>query len=308
MPHKIIIDTDIGDDIDDAMALAYALGSPEFDILGVCTVYGDVVTRARIATRLCRAWGREDIPIIVGAARPMGFHYYWQREPGQDMSQGPAVKNDPPLKDETPRAATFIAETIRANPNEVTVITLGAMSNLGMAFCQDPELANLCHVSTMGFLNHKDRHDIAQIPGWNIPYDPIAAQCVARSNVPWITTMGGPRLTHDFLSALADSTREADQVLAELIYLKETNKDGFQGSSIKELSSISACDVWALVALLDESQFGFKQGRWHINEYARCDFYAADNEPHKRPYASPSADCVMQTAQRILGKHLGVPA
>ena len=60
-PIKIVIDTDIADDIDDAVALAFALGSPEFDVLGVTVVYGDVQTRAKVARRLLDAWGRHDM-------------------------------------------------------------------------------------------------------------------------------------------------------------------------------------------------------------------------------------------------------
>src|SRR5689334_6117156 len=68
---KVIIDTDIGDDIDDAFAIALALRSPELDILGISTDYGDTAGRARILDRLLREAGRRDIPVAVGAATPV---------------------------------------------------------------------------------------------------------------------------------------------------------------------------------------------------------------------------------------------
>src|SRR5437763_702669 len=64
--EKIIIDTDIGDDIDDAFALGLALSSPEFDILGVSASFGDTPTRARMLDRMLGELGRSDIPVAQG--------------------------------------------------------------------------------------------------------------------------------------------------------------------------------------------------------------------------------------------------
>ena len=73
---QVIIDTDIGDDIGDALALAVALQSPALDIVGITTAYGDVQTRARLARRICSAAGRPDIPVMAGEPMPLGgvFH------------------------------------------------------------------------------------------------------------------------------------------------------------------------------------------------------------------------------------------
>src|SRR6476660_1942671 len=65
-PEKIIIDTDIGDDIDDAFAVALALRSPELQILGISTTFGDTETRAKLLDRLLGEVGRSDIPVAVG--------------------------------------------------------------------------------------------------------------------------------------------------------------------------------------------------------------------------------------------------
>src|ERR1700675_7861 len=64
------IDTDIGDDIDDAFALALALRSPELRILGVTTAYGDTELRARLVDRYLNAVGRRDILVAAGVATP----------------------------------------------------------------------------------------------------------------------------------------------------------------------------------------------------------------------------------------------
>ena len=64
----IIIDTDLGDDVDDAAALIMALNSPELDIVGITTVYRDTRKRVRMVKDICRLAGREDIPVIAGRA------------------------------------------------------------------------------------------------------------------------------------------------------------------------------------------------------------------------------------------------
>src|SRR5690242_21932782 len=67
-PEKIIIDTDIGDDIDDAFAVALALKSPELQILGITTEFGDTATRANLVDRMLQEAGRDDIPEIGRAS------------------------------------------------------------------------------------------------------------------------------------------------------------------------------------------------------------------------------------------------
>src|SRR5579864_9474912 len=65
-PEKIIIDTDIGDDIDDAFAVALALRSPELQILGISTTFGDTETRAKLVDRILGEAGRQNIPVAMG--------------------------------------------------------------------------------------------------------------------------------------------------------------------------------------------------------------------------------------------------
>src|SRR6478672_4775584 len=65
-PEKIIIDTDIGDDIDDAFAVALALRSPELQILGITTTFRDAGARAKLVDRMLGEVGRPDIPVAVG--------------------------------------------------------------------------------------------------------------------------------------------------------------------------------------------------------------------------------------------------
>ena len=71
MPQKIILDTDIGDDIDDAYALALILGSAELELVGVTTVFGNTPARTRQAQTILKLAGREDVPVATGCGNVM---------------------------------------------------------------------------------------------------------------------------------------------------------------------------------------------------------------------------------------------
>src|ERR1700684_4246319 len=74
-PIPVIFDTDIGDDIDDALALALALQSPELDVKGITTVFGDTQRRGQLARYLLKVFGREDIPVAVGIGNPIQYRH-----------------------------------------------------------------------------------------------------------------------------------------------------------------------------------------------------------------------------------------
>ena len=91
--QKIIIDTDIGDDIDDAFAVALALSSPEVEILGITTAWGDTQVRARIVDRLLCETGMDQIPIAAGATTESKFaidHAPWARSYWKPVTSLPA--------------------------------------------------------------------------------------------------------------------------------------------------------------------------------------------------------------------------
>jgi inosine-uridine nucleoside N-ribohydrolase len=177
------LDTDIGEDIDDILVLAFALNSPEFDVLAVTTVDGDTDARSRIARRTVAAFGQPHIPVVAGYYRAMP-------QPNAPVPPLTSVhQNDvapteahlpPPCR--TP-ADELIAEIVADHPGEVTVCTIGAMTNLGYALLKFPETArNLKGVVTNG--GNFDLQGRCTI-GWNLRYDPVAAGIVARSGVNW---------------------------------------------------------------------------------------------------------------------------
>lgn len=128
-PEKVIIDTDIGDDIDDAFAIALALRSPELEILGVSTTFGDTEARAKIVDRLLGEAGRTDIPVVVGAPTHI-TNVMNQRRYGEGGHFARASH---------PSAVDFILQQIRRYPGQITLIAIGPLMNVGALIDKDPE-------------------------------------------------------------------------------------------------------------------------------------------------------------------------
>ena len=181
--EKIIIDTDIGDDIDDAFAVGLALSSPEFEILGISSAWGDTHLRARLLSRFLKETGRSDIPVAIGIARhpPGKVDVLTQALYAQG---GPADQNDP-------NAVDFILEQIKLHPGEITLIAVGPETNLGAAIDRDAAtFRKLKRVVLMGGsvyrgygqFNYGKTH--GPDPEWNILCDIQAAQKVFGSGVP----------------------------------------------------------------------------------------------------------------------------
>jgi purine nucleosidase len=127
-PEKVIIDTDIGDDIDDAFAIALALKSPELDILGISTTFGDTEARAKIVDRLLGEAGRTDIPVLAGTPT----------HTTNVMNQLRFGEGGHFRRTSHPRAADFILEQIRRYPGQITLIAIGPLMNVGALIDKDP--------------------------------------------------------------------------------------------------------------------------------------------------------------------------
>jgi inosine-uridine nucleoside N-ribohydrolase len=137
----VLFDTDIGSDIDDAVALAYLLRQPRCELLGITTVTGDTAKRAALAEIVCRAGGREDVPIHAGLSGPLLHGPGQPQVPQYDAVKDLAHRADYP--NDSPDAVDFLRRTIRARPGEITLLAVGPMTNLGTLFAVDPEIPSL---------------------------------------------------------------------------------------------------------------------------------------------------------------------
>lgn len=176
--EKVILDTDIGSDIDDAVCLAYLLAQPACDLLGITTVSGQPVERAKIASALCQAAGK-DIPIYPGVENPLLIQ---QKQP--HVPQAAPLTRWPHQTDfPQGQAIDFLRSTIRQHPGEITLLAIGPLTNIGLLFAIDPEIPGLLKslVMMIGRFTH---HAAGYDPGeWNAVCDPHAAAIVYRAPV-----------------------------------------------------------------------------------------------------------------------------
>lgn len=137
-PIALLLDTDMGSDIDDAVCLAYLLRQPRCELVGITTVAGNTLQRAALAGAVCEAAGRDDIPIHAGAAGPLLTGRAIQPVPQYD-----AIKDKPHRKDFDTDAVDYLRRTIRQRPGEITLLAIGPMTNMALLFAIDPEIPSL---------------------------------------------------------------------------------------------------------------------------------------------------------------------
>jgi inosine-uridine nucleoside N-ribohydrolase len=182
-PQLVIIDTDIGDDVDDAFAVGLALQSPELKILGITTAWGNTPLRAKLVARLLQQTGRTDIPIAVGSEK-------YPAKGKLTFSQAKYAEQGP--HGTFPAAVEFLLGEIRQHPGEITLIAIGPETNLGEAIDRDPETFHkLKRVVLMGGSVYRGYDGFAypmskpqSQPEWNILCDIPAAQKVFTFGVP----------------------------------------------------------------------------------------------------------------------------
>jgi purine nucleosidase len=178
--EKIIIDTDIGDDVDDAFALGLALKSPEVEILGITTSFGDTETRAKLVDRMLGEAGRSDIPVAAGVATHTNNSFTQRR-----YAEGGHF-----ARRSHPDAVNFILEQIRKNPGEITLVAIGPLVNVGGLIDKDAAtFRKLKRVVIMGGSVERGYGDPYGVPTpaqpeWNIKNDVGSAQKLFASGVP----------------------------------------------------------------------------------------------------------------------------
>lgn len=152
MKTKVLLDTDIDiGDIDDALALQYLLAQPKCELLGITTVRGDTIRMARVASSICKAYSKE-VPIYPGVSNPLlprrqpPFRTEALANAYAAMGRGvDRVLSKWEHEDEFPRgeAVEFMRRTIRENPGEVILLSIGPKTNVALLFAMDPEVPAL---------------------------------------------------------------------------------------------------------------------------------------------------------------------
>lgn len=174
-PIPVLLDTDVGTDIDDAYALAQVLHSPELELLGVTTVSGDAVARARLAAKLLAVAGRNDVPVHAGLST--ATQYMKQVEWAAGFTS-PALHESGGVE--------FLRRQIEARPGEITLIAVGELTNVAALLESEPGIGT--KIKAIALMGGSIRRGYAPgskpEPEWNIKSAAKAAQVVFSSGVP----------------------------------------------------------------------------------------------------------------------------
>jgi inosine-uridine nucleoside N-ribohydrolase len=192
-PQLVWVDTDIGDDIDDAFALGLILHSPELKVLGISTAFGDTEMRARIAERFLAATGHGAIPVYAGlhtqTDNVMTQRAYGEHFPARSHGDGVAA----------------LLAAIREHPGQITLIAIGPLFNVGAAIDRDPATFHqLARVVMMGgsiergYGTASDGKPKPPEPEWNIKQDPAGAKKLLAAGVPvWMAPLDSTQIHLD---------------------------------------------------------------------------------------------------------------
>jgi inosine-uridine nucleoside N-ribohydrolase len=236
---ELILDCDPGHD--DAIALLLALASPEVRLLGVTTVAGNqTLTKTTAnAIRVLDHVGRDDIPVAAGASRPLvRDHYAAAHVHGETGLDGPDLP--PPRRDpESEHAIDWLASTLLARPQPVTLVATGPLTNLALFLARYPELQDrLERVVLMG--GAIGQGNVTPAAEFNIWADPEAAHRAFSSDLD--LTMVGLDVTHRALmtpshAAQLAGSGAAGELVADMysFYAQFHRRDyGWQGAPVHD--------------------------------------------------------------------------
>lgn len=216
--NRIIIDTDIGGDIDDLLAITMALNSPELQIEGITTVGMRSDLRAKIASALLHLYHLDHIPVAAGAQTPLSGECEREEYPnqyGEELADFPVVSEVD--------GADLMIRLVNKAPGEITIVAIGAMTNLALAIERSPEfIRNVKEIILMG------GEYSAHYREYNIVSDPEAADILFRSGIP---------LTAAGLEVCLDLTYDTDQAV-ETFLSHGTEQMSFLARLVKRWQSV----------------------------------------------------------------------
>ena len=187
MKEKILLDTDIGNDIDDTVCLAYLLCQKQCELLGITTVSGEPDIRAMLVSAMLKAAGRDDIPVYPGVAMPLLTPQ--KQATARQSSYLPKWPHE--KKFPAGEAIEFMRRTIRAHPHEITLLGVGPLTNIALLFAVDPEIPLLLKslVIMCGTFTYRYKGEPC-LSEWNARCDPYATAMTYNAPVKNIVSVG----------------------------------------------------------------------------------------------------------------------
>ena len=209
--HLVLLDTDIGDDIDDALALALALRLPEIELAGVTTVFGDTRLRARLAKHVLHVFERDDVPVAAGISTPM-----LARHRPSGVAQAAILAPGEERAIDNRSGPELIIELALAHPGRLTLLCIGPLSNVATALLIEARLfMAIRNIVMMGGSSS------IPFPEWNVCSDARAAQIVLSAGIP-VTLLGWNITTRcqmgeEDIERLSDKNTPETRLLSDLI-------------------------------------------------------------------------------------------
>jgi purine nucleosidase len=206
---KIIIDTDIGDDIDDALAIALALNSPELNVIGLTTVYKNTPIRTKLSLQLLKEYGRLDIPVATGIGAPLVNKVDTNFIPCQWADDYRDIEPNCDL-----HAVDFLIDQAAKNP-DVTIVAIGPLTNIACAVRKAPEVMKKVDILLMAGMTSTHNAE------WNVVCDPEAARVVFDSGLK-LTMVGLDvtlqcRLSEEDVAKIKGATKSELDFLSRLL-------------------------------------------------------------------------------------------
>jgi inosine-uridine nucleoside N-ribohydrolase len=154
--RPVIFDTDIGTDVDDILALVLLAKAPELQLLGVTTVYGDTLLRAKVAQVTCNLLQRKEIAVIPGERHTLsGRQIFWVGQEGYGV---PGV--DKVEISESIGAVQYLIENAERYAGDLEILATGPLTNIASAISQNAKaFSQIKHLYLMGGAFWMDRYE-----------------------------------------------------------------------------------------------------------------------------------------------------
>lgn len=250
----VILDTDVGDDIDDAFAVALALKSPELDIVGITTAFEDAHTRALLLCRWFETMNLDKPPIISGRGR--------RDKPVSKEQMGYGLKEGIKKKPADVLAVEFMLSQFKARPGEITLLTVGPLTNVADLLNKHPECKKwIPRIVMMGGSVHIG-YDAKKQPAaeWNIKADIPAAKVVFDSGIPLVVApldaTGHLVLTKEMRQKIFDIGQPLHSGLKDLYALwKRPDPILFDPVAVRLAFDESLCKMESMRLTVDDKGF-----------------------------------------------------
>ena len=260
---KLIVDTDIGDDIDDAFAIRFLDECKEIELLGITTVYKNVSQRAKIAKKLTN----RQYPVHAGENKPLKKDV--RLLTGEKIEENglinidhfsEAAKNEDYDGDD---GVDFILSQLKKYPNEVSILAIGPLTNLAKAASKDTKAFSL--IKNLVVMGGRFKE---AVPEWNVETDPEAARIVFGSGVntvlvPYdVTSLCG--MSQEDVSAIRRADGEKNEYLASMMnrWIEHYDPNWEEREKLPVLHDVLAAEI-----LIDKS----------ICEYENLSFSCPEN-------------------------------